>query len=418
MRLAWARRAAYGAASSVVMALAISAGAKADSTLMLSMRDPFALAIERLVPDLKSEFDLELSLELGEYETIFRKLAINGSRRESRYDLVSVDAVWIEALSRYAVLSDLSDCGIDSSGFIEEAWASGRFDGRQLGIPIQPHSEVLLYRSDLFEALSIEPPKTTDDVIVAAARLHDSAPNRSGICWNGASGAAMGQTLVHFIGAFGGRAIVDGGPNLESPQAGRALDYIMQLVRFSPPDILEMAWDQRIDAFAKGRCAMTYGWTARVASLVGSKDRLAADQIGFVAAPVAPDVAPLTPLGVWHLAIPNNLAPDRRKNACAALKQLTGVPMSRRIVEAGVSASAQYAVLSDPEYQATYPVFRLIVALGQSQQLSASIRPPSSLFQRLTEVAGRHVNAALAAGTDPKNALRDAQSELLQSKFR
>ena len=76
--------------------------------------------------------------------------------------------------------------GLDTADFHEAAWAGAQFGGKQHGIPIQPHPEILAYRKDLFAEAGLQPPETTDDVLAAAKKLHNSKPGLAGLAWNAA----------------------------------------------------------------------------------------------------------------------------------------------------------------------------------------------------------------------------------------
>src|SRR5438093_256632 len=75
--------------------------------------------------------------------------------------------------------------------------------GKTLAFPIQPQPEIFVYRTDLFQAAGIpNGPKTVDDVLAAAKKLHNPEKNVAGICWNAARGTPLGQTFLQTLGAF------------------------------------------------------------------------------------------------------------------------------------------------------------------------------------------------------------------------
>ena len=97
-----------------------------------------------------------------------------------------------------------------------------------------------------------------------AAQLNDPANNFYGIAFNGQRGQALGQQMAHFYAAFGQHPFDDKmHPTLDTPDAVRAAKYSMELKKYAPPDLLNMAWDERARQFSQGGAAMVYEWAAR-----------------------------------------------------------------------------------------------------------------------------------------------------------
>ena len=123
---------------------------------------------------------------------------------ESRYDIITVDSPQFGEYG--SLLLDLTPWAskLDQSDFQTAAWDGGVHDGKILGVPIQPMAEIIAYRTDLFQAAGIaSPPKTVDDVLADAKKLHHPERNVAGICWNAQRGTPLGQTFVQTLGAFG-----------------------------------------------------------------------------------------------------------------------------------------------------------------------------------------------------------------------
>jgi len=279
---------------------------------ILVVGDPFALALRQLKTEFEAELGIAIELEIVGYNDTRALTLSNTNDIVSSYDIVSFDAVWLGEYVENNVLLPLDAFTTQSptlqiDDFLQSAIDSSRRDGVLYGLPIQPHPELLWYRTDLFEAAGLDAPQTTDDVLNAARVLHDPQNEIYGICWNAQRGDALAQQMTHFFAAFGQPMLDENHqPTLDTPSGVKAAQYALDLLAYSPPDILNMAWDQRITRFANGSCAMTYGWGARIA-LVEAINPDIVPHIGFVAAPHAPDADPVTPIGTWSLGIPSNI---------------------------------------------------------------------------------------------------------------
>jgi multiple sugar transport system substrate-binding protein len=362
---------------------------------VLAMQDPFARVLSDQVEQAQAALGLNLDITLADYADSKRAIGINGARRRSAYDIIAIDAVWMGDLASQGILLELSDIAqirdLDVASFISSAWESGQFAGEQLAIPIQPHPEVLIYRRSVLEALDETPPLTTEELVQVARRISAEIPNMDGICWNAASGAALGQQMLHFAGAFG-FSVSPGQSRFSVTDAAwrEAFEFAQSLVQVSPPMAQDMAWDRRIDLFRRGACGISYAWGARTARLESENSAIAGD-IGYAAAPYGATHQPVTPLGVWLLSIPANLEPERIPVAVDALVSLTSPKAARFLLENGVSAVPRHLEGGAD----AFPVIGLVYQLNQLDQLSASMRPALPQFQHVSEIIGVEAHRAL-----------------------
>ena len=234
---------------------------------LLFVGDPFAQVMQKQIAEFEKMAGGKIELEVVGYPETRNKTLLNSQNSESAYDIVSIDGVWMGEYAADEILLDVTDMvpgsKIDLKEFVPSIWEMGQVAGRQISVPVQPHPEMLEYRKDLFDRDGIPEPKTWDDVLAAAKHFHGK-DGMSGICWNGARGSALGQTFFHFIWAAGVKPLdKDGRPQLDDPKAMDAANYLLELMKYSPPGILNMAWDERARAYAKGECAIIYEWAGR-----------------------------------------------------------------------------------------------------------------------------------------------------------
>ena len=172
--------------------------------------------------------------------------------------------------------------GMDGSDFQEAAWFGTQFDGKQFGIPIPaPLRNSSLSQGPVRRSGSAA--AENDRRTAGRTRKSCTIPNRasSGICWNGARGTPLGQTFIFSMGDYHQPPIdltKEGGgfdiqnikppnmkPMIDSPAGHSAANFIHELKQYSPPGILNMAWDERNRVFNEGGCAMLYVWSALTA---------------------------------------------------------------------------------------------------------------------------------------------------------
>lgn len=400
----------------IAMAVLLCAGAARAETppvRIAAMADPFAMALYRAPVAAEAAFGVPLAMTLLDYEGMRRAVAANAVRSTSRFDLVAVDILWLPAFVRAGVLARLDPLpASEAASFWGEALAAVRIDGHRYATPIQPHAELLFYRRSWFAEAGMSPPQTPTELLVAAAALLQARPGSGGVCWNAASGPALGQQLLHFAAAYGARLLrPDGRLSVAGEGWRSAMAFARALIRVSPPDISAMAWDRRVRRFADGRCALTFGWGARAAMLEAA-DAPARGDVGVMPPPTAPGARPATPMGVWTLAIPNNLSPARDAAAREALNALTSAEANHFFLDHGVAAGPR-RLDGDTEAKAT-PAMRLTDRLEQQGLLSLWMRPPAMKLHEATEIIGVEAHAALFGSAGIDAALRRIQQRLAQ----
>ena len=386
-----------------------------ETVRMLLVGDPFALALDEVSDELSRLTGGRFELEVVGYDDVRRMTLRNAQDKVSAYDIVSFDVVWAGEYGELGVLLPLEElisrsrAQVEPEDFLDIAYAQSGYRGHQLGLPIQPHPELLWYRKDLLAAEGLTPPHTTEELLKVARHFHKPEAGRYGILWNGQRGQAFGQQMAHFYAAFG-QPLLDseGRPTLDTPQGLAAARFALELLKVSPPDVVNTAWDQRPRRIAQGGVAMTYEWGARAFLVEEAPASTVAGKIGYAAAPHAPGVEPVTPIGTWSLGIPANIGP-RRELAWRVLSWLTSRETLGLLARHGHGGMPRKSLLRDPELLRRYPVFTVVDQLGQSGQLQDWMRPPVPQWPQLAEILGTTYHDMLLGQLTPEQAATQAQ---------
>lgn len=383
---------------------------------MLVVGDPFALALQKAAAELGREAGGTVNVEVVGYNDVRRMVLQNAHDNDSAYQIVSFDAVWSAEYGEDGVLLPLNDLIaasklVDPRDFLAIAYRSGRHKDKQIGLPIQPHSELLWYRKDLFEQRGIKPPTTTDELLAAARSFNDPEKRVYGICWNGQRGQALGQQIAHFYGAFG-QPLLDasGKPTLNTPKAVAVAKFALALLPVSPPDVLQMAWDQRPRRIAQNGAVMTYEWAARAYLAEEDPTSQVAGKIGYAAAPSAPGEKAVTPTGTWNLGIPANIG-ARRDVAWRFLEWLTSSRTLKLLANRGNGGMPRTSILRDPELTKRYPVFITMDELNQKGQLDDWMRPAVPQWADLADILGTVFHDMLLGQMTAEQAVATAQEQ-------
>ena len=392
--------------------------------------DPTFTAMNRL----KRQFEMILGAPIRSrafaIDRLHAEVIENAKLPRSKYDLVAVDYPWFGELAGKNYLAPLDDVvaalGPDVHDFYPDTLASTRWRGSCYGLPAIMTAELLVHRSDVFARAGLAPPRTTDETVAAAKRLNNPRSGFYGIAWNGARGTPLGHTVLMVMAAFG-RPVLDlqrvpGGfdcgklegealrPAFLSLEARQTVEYLLELMPYSPPNLLGMAWWDRAMAYQRGKVAMAYSHTLLAPLYETDPASPGYRNTGYSPHPTGPRGAPIVPMGGYALAIPANIAPERKPAALTALRSLTSASATKLYLMDGSLASPRFSVSRDPEVQALSPVIAAVDEMATRGFVKMWPRPPAPFISTIINIAGHEVHDLLSGVKTIGAALRDAQN--------
>lgn len=387
-----------------------------------------------VMDNLKRQFEQVIGTEIGQrafsIDRLREEALRNAERDISRYDIIAVDLPWIGEFAEKGVLMPLDRvmdlARLDPADFHTAGWKAAHWGGRAYGAPAQTTPELLFYRRDLLAEAGLEPPATTEALLNAARVLHDPQRGRHGIAWNAARGTALGHTVLMTIadfgqpildlpriaGGFGTDHLADGGyrPTIETEAGLQAAEFLLELLRYSPPDILSMSWYERIRPYAAGTVAMAYGYTLLAPYFEGDETSPAYGQTGYLPHPAGPGASQIAPVGGYVLGLPANLSPSRVPAVVEALTVFTSPEAQKLYVQHGSRTNPRYSVGSDPEVRRASAIFEAVDGMSWRDELQFWPRPPVPEIGGIIQVCGEEFHEMLRGTVSPRAALRKAQA--------
>ncbi|MFB4424051.1 extracellular solute-binding protein [Streptomyces sp. QL37] len=135
-------------------------------------------------------------------------------------------------------------------------------NGQVYGAPLFVGVRALYYRTDVFEELGIEPPKTQDELISTARKIHQEKPDLYGL----AVGGAYTYGAMPFIWAQGGELADETGVTyrsaINSAKARKGIEAYTSLFgddNCPAAKCAAMGGNATVTAFASGKAAMAIG---------------------------------------------------------------------------------------------------------------------------------------------------------------
>ena len=383
---------------------------------------------------LKRQFEQVIGTEIGQRAFSIDRLREEGlrnaGRENSRYDIIAVDLPWIGEFASKDVLMPLDDVmdvdRLDPADFHTAGWEGAHWGGRAYGVPAQTTPELLFYRHDLFAKAGLEPPSTTDTLLDAARALHDPRHGRYGIAWNAARGTALGHTVLmtfadfgqpildlpEMAGGFGTEHLARGGyrATIDTEAGLEAAEFLLELLKYSPPDILSMSWFERVRPYSAGDVAMAYGYTLLAPYFELDETSPACGQTSYLPHPPGPGGRPVAPVGGYVMGIPANLAPERIPAAVEALKVFTSPEAQKLFIQNGSRTNPRYSVGADPEVRRTSTIFEAVDGMSWRDELQFWPRPPVPEIGGIFQICGEEFHDMLRGLVTPREALGRAQA--------
>lgn len=391
--------------------------------------DPTFMVMDNLKRQFEQIVGTEISQRAFSIDRLREEALRNAERETSRYDIIAVDLPWIGEFAEKKVLMPLSKvmdlAKLDAADFHTAGWKATYWGEQPYGVPAQTTPELLFYRRDLFAEAGLEPPATTDQLLHAAKTLHDPRRGQYGIAWNAARGTALGHTVLMTMADFG-QPILDlpeiaGGfetdhlssrdyrPTIDTESGLRAAEFLMELLKFSPPDILSMSWYERVRPYAAGTVAMAYGYTLLAPYFERDESSPAYGQTGYLPHPAGPGATQIAPVGGYVMGIPANLAPNRVPEAAEALRIFTSPQAQKLFVQNGSRTNPRYSVAADPEVRRSSPIFEAVDAMSWRDELQFWPRPPVPEIGGIIQICGEEFHDMLRGIVSPREALRRSQ---------
>jgi len=274
-------------------------------------------------------------------------------------------------------------------------------------MPYQPDTRLFWYRTDLLQKAGLQPPKTWADLLTHAKKLTG----------HGVYGWVMPSTRADpsitlawvpiFLSAGGQLLDARGKPALNSKAGLDALNLLLQLKTYGPPDLLSYGYPETDQAFLQGRAAMGIEATAIGPQLEAAGSKV----VGKMGAETFPtQKAGYTPayygiMGGWALGMSSYSA---QKDATAyAVLYLTSPSVVTDWETHGRKHAARTSMLRSAALLKANPFIPQIVrALGRSELFYKGARSSN-----LQDVLTLRLSQALSGETSPQAALAAADAD-------
>ncbi|MDL2398883.1 extracellular solute-binding protein [Rhizobium mayense] len=394
--------------------------------------DNYFSAMRNMWADFRNNLASRKNFDLLPLPELYRRARENGALPVSKYDVIAINMPWLGEFAESGIIRPIDTyiqtTGINPLDFHPSIWSTATWEGKDYGVPGYCTVELLAARKDLFSEAGLPFPRTFDDVIAAGRRFHAPDDGMFGAVWDGARGMPIASSFMFFLGACGQPAIslrrtrsgftLDGTDldelscTILSDAGFAALEYMRRLIEISPPKILEMAWDQTLEVFLKGRASLGYFWTMRTARFEYDVQSVVKRRVEYLPQPSGPGGTRASPIGGFLFCIPTNLPEERVELAADAIAWMASREAMKAHVKNGFPVAPRFSVSADPEAAASSPIVRFVDQLAKKNLLHTWPRPNIPQYTMIEKILGAEIHNALTGDKPPRLALEDAAQQI------
>lgn len=412
---------------------------KGTTITVLSVQDPFYWGLEALNAQFEKETGVKVKLEPLSYDALMARLTTSFITKESDMDVVIVDDprlaqfadnAWIIPLTEY-LKKDKAE--VDIKDFLPMALhTSCIWRGQVWTLPIAMYTQLVMYRTDLLKKAGLKaPPKSFEDwwtwdkymeYVKSLAALGNGV---YGTVIVGAQPAPVTHMYtglevskgVRWFKSFPGTPW-DFTPSINTPQSVNALNYYLELYKYSPQEAINYVWFDAGTAFSTKDIGIFYWWSpyATLINRSGYMTNEKSKNVGlydYAVMPQEPGVEKKYAQGGWSLGIPafskNKIAAWAYIKKMTSYKYQKGMGLDPHVLQC-FNDFTRTSCYADKELQALYPSLPIQQEMAKFTD-GKTARPHFQLYPSLEGIYGLHINMALAGQETTQQALENIDKQ-------
>ena len=369
----------------------------------------------------KTEKGVDVTLVELPYAGLYDRISSELQAGSPSFDIAALDAIWLTAFAPgLAPLDDLFTADVQADlfgGLVSEAKVGENF----VGMPVWANSEILFYRTDLFEdetnkkdfeekfGYPLAAPTTWEqyrDMAEFFTRDTDG-DGKVDLYGTDVKGAVETEWLATVSQAGEKQMVLDpatGTVTIDSAAHKQALDFYVSLLPYAPSGAAQLDWAGAQNLFYQGNLAMMRFWGHAYRQTPA--DSPIKDSIGVAPMIGGPGGIAGVP-GAWYLSVPAS-----GKNSDAA-KDFIAFAYEHNDLSADTSLGlvARKSAFESKAGQAGFESFPALVATLEAPQTLP--RPKTEKWQEITDsVLIPTLQKAVEPGADTAALLAEAKAQI------
>lgn len=353
---------------------------------------------------------IKVTIEQIAYSEMKNKMMLDISSPGGAYDMVATTEYWLSEFSEGNWLADMNqfindpalcDESFDIDDIAQSVLDANTVDGKLLAMPWKFNGQLLAYRSDLIDT----PPTTWDEYLELAKQFTDG--NMVGVSLALSPNSIM-DVYLNMLYQAGGSFLSDDNKtcNLDSAEAKEALDFLIELNKYTTSGATNNQWPEASAVFQQGNAAMYPTITSQLNNLIDPEKSTVSECVGYAELPG--QVACLT---TWGVGITSNCKTPEA--AWLFIEYMLNPENTKELVigTSGADIPVRSSLLLDDELNSSYESFKymndIVSAPGHTWAY-----PKTTCTTAIMEALAVHVQNALLGSESADDALANAKADI------
>lgn len=220
--------------------------------------DPYESAWKEKAAEFEENTGVTVIIDAVPWENLREKTALELASGTGAYDVLYVHPSWFMEYAQNGYLMPAEEYTTEEelSAYVPNLVADYTVDGKVYGLPDFIGSQVLAYRTDIFEEKGLEAPESWSDILAACEALSGSE-EYAPITFPAKKGGTLASIYSAFLVSNGGWYLDDEGkPAMDSEEAKETMEFLQKLSQYEAPGYLNFHWDENGQTAANGKAAM------------------------------------------------------------------------------------------------------------------------------------------------------------------
>jgi len=316
--------------------------------------------LEKLLPEFEEKEGVDVVVHYFAELERRSKSRLDAATKAGQYQVYYLDEANIVEFSQNNWILPIKDyypAENDFADFSEPLVKVLSYKGVPYAAPMTFEGDIMFYRKDLFEAEGIAVPNNLEEYLQVVKHFN-RPPDLYGTGTRGLRGSGMNVwRFSPYLRMFGGKYLDEAGnPVFNSPEAVKAVEYYIELIKNSPS--ATMSWSDVMDTFAAGKIAIVNFANLKMDYLMDPKESTVVGKMGY-AKPAAGPAGSISNASVHGLAISKYGCPNEEVRVAAGkfIGWFTSKENEIRKAEAGCGlTNARKSTFASSEFIAAYPL--------------------------------------------------------------
>lgn len=354
------------------------------------------------------------------YDGLYNRLNSEFSSGSLSFDVAALDSIWLPTFAE--ALTPLDDVFTDEvqSDLFPALVTEAQVDGSFVGMPAWTNSEILYYRTDLFEdpaqqanfkaqfGYDLVPP-TTWEQYADVAKFFTQDTDGDGqvdIYGTDVKGAVETEWLAT-LSQTGEKDMVvgdDGTVSLGDEDSLEALDFYTSLLPYAPSGAAQLDWAGSQNLFNQGQVAMMRFWAHAYKQIPA--DSAVAGNVGVMTMVGGPGGVAGVP-GAWYLSVPAGTS--KQEKALEFVQY--AYDHNELSVDTDLGLASRISVLEQYQDKPGYENYKPLIDTLNAE--STIPRPANPKWQEIVDSALiPMIQKAVVPGADNQKLLDDAKAQV------